>query len=403
MSIKVNPDILENNVAGAFLLAVQLRSNLQDITSIYNSLDYKVRARQGIDSSMRSLMQRIENAENKMYNISSFLKRTAGAYRNAEATVVANSEKLMQLVGGKIVAGNSTARAAEKPWWENAIKIAVGVVVIAAAVAVAVTVGGPILVGLAVGAVVGAAVGGIIAGVSSANSGGKFMDGFADGFMWGAIGGAATGAVSGAGLGIAATAALSGGVDSGLYVGQTVENGGKITVEGVATSFVVGAGMSAIGTVISNKISSVITNKASAEAEKILDKSATKGVSNANLDQETIDKILSTPKGQRPDPSTYLSQEYIDKHLSQFQDGGAYVMTRDQYDMFVDGKLNIGREDNTLFITSKDYLDDMGTKANGDLSVFEEKLGFEEGHFQVGGGLVRIDIKNPSNFNARIP
>ncbi len=129
----------------------------------------------------------------------------------------------------------------------------------------------------------------------------------------------------------------------------------------------------------------------------------TKGGSNPDLDQETIDKILSIPKGERPDPSTYLSQDYIDKHLSQFQDGGAYVMTRDQYDMFVDGKLNIGREDNTLFITSKGYLDAIESSANGDLSVFEEKLGFEEGHFQDGGGLVRIDIKNPSDFNMRIP
>lgn len=36
------------------------------------------------------------------------------------------------------------------------------------------------------------------------------------------------------------------------------------------------------------------------------------------LDQSTIDRIVSTPKGHRPDPSTYLSQENIDEHLSHF-------------------------------------------------------------------------------------
>lgn len=30
---------------------------------------------------------------------------------------------------------------------------------------------------------------------------------------------------------------------------------------------------------------------------------------------------MATPQGLRPDPSTYLSQDYIDAHLDQFSDG----------------------------------------------------------------------------------
>jgi hypothetical protein len=54
------------------------------------------------------------------------------------------------------------------------------------------------------------------------------------------------------------------------------------------------------------------------------------------LDPKVIDEVLSTPKGKRPDPSTYLSKDYIDKHLSQFKDGGSFVMTKKQYEMFVE-------------------------------------------------------------------
>ena len=125
-----------------------------------------------------------------------------------------------------------------------------------------------ILVGVAVGAVIGAGVGGIIGGVSSKASGGKFIDGFSDGFMVGSISGAVLGAAGAAGLGIKAMAAADGAVDSALYVGQTIQNGGDVTATGVATSFVAGAGFSALGAVASNKISGLISSRANAVTVK---------------------------------------------------------------------------------------------------------------------------------------
>lgn len=45
------------------------------------------------------------------------------------------------------------------------------------------------------------------------------------------------------------------------------------------------------------------------------------------LARAEIDKIANTPWGGRPDPSTYLSQEYIDAHLARFQ-AGEYNMEK---------------------------------------------------------------------------
>ena len=44
-------------------------------------------------------------------------------------------------------------------------------------------------------------------------------------------------------------------------------------------------------------------------------------VRNAGLTQAQIDDIIKTPKGQRPNPNTYLTQEYIDQHLDMFRGG----------------------------------------------------------------------------------
>ncbi|MDF2533429.1 MAG: hypothetical protein K0Q65_3010, partial [Clostridia bacterium] len=271
MSIKVNTYQLQSKSTYASSMALQLREKVDQVNNIYYSLDSKVKSRQGIGSSMRSLQNRIENAQRKMYNISRFLTTAASSYNTAEAVVAARGASLGSVASasasaaaGAINVGANTGagqgKVEEKKWYQsNWFKVAVGAVVVGAAVALAVTVGGPILIAAAVGAAIGAGVGGITGGVVSKMNGGSFADGFSDGFMWGAIGGAASGAIGATGVGILGAAAAEGAVNAGVYVGQTMQNGGDVTVAGVATSFVVGAGFSAIGTVVSNKISSVVS------------------------------------------------------------------------------------------------------------------------------------------------
>ena len=113
---------------------------------------------------------------------------------------------------------------------------------------------------------------------------------------------------------------------------------------------------------------------------------------------------MSTPKGSRPNPSTYLSQEYIDAHLAQFDDGASIIMTKEQYINYVKGNANIGiPSDGTQFVMPKNYCDEIATTANGNISVYEKSLGFDIGYFDDGGGLVRIDIDNLDGLNLRIP
>lgn len=124
----------------------------------------------------------------------------------------------------------------------------------------------------------------------------------------------------------------------------------------------------------------------------------------SGLTQSQIEDIVNTPKGSRLDPSSYLSQEYIDAHLAQFDDGASIIMTKEQYINYVKGNSTIGiPTDGTQFVLPKNYCDDIASKAAGDIGYYEKALGFDTGHFSDGGGLIRIDIENLDGLNLRIP
>lgn len=149
-----------------------------------------------------------------------------------------------------------------------------------------------------------------------------------------------------------------------------------------------------------------ITDKA-ADATKYADdvvEGAIEGSLKSGLTQDVIDEIVSAPKGSRPAPSTYLTQEYIDAHLAQFDDGASIIMTKEQYIQYVKGNSWIGiPDDGTQFVIPKNYCDEIASMANGDISIYETKLGFDAGHFEDGGGLVRIDIDDLEGLDLRMP
>ena len=87
-----------------------------------------------------------------------------------------------------------------------------------------------------------------------------------------------------------------------------------------------------------------------------------------------IQDIVNTPKGGRPNPSTYLRKEYIDAHLAQFDDGASIIMTKEQYMTYVKGNANIGiPSDGTQFVMPKNYCDKIAANANGNISIYEKK------------------------------
>jgi len=152
------------------------------------------------------------------------------------------------------------------------------------------------------------------------------------------------------------------------------------------------------------RIGLYLRNKTAEEEKKEEEESAPEGGLNSGLTQAQIDDIINTPKGSRPNPSSYLSQDYIDAHLAQFDDGASIIMTKEQYIMYVKGNANIGiPSDGTQFVMPKNFCDEIAMKAKGDISVYEISLGFDIGHFSDGGGLVRIDINDLKGLNLRMP
>ena len=132
------------------------------------------------------------------------------------------------------------------------------------------------------------------------------------------------------------------------------------------------------------------------------------GVGKSGLDsgltQSKIDNIINTPKGSRPDPSSYLSQEYIDAHLAQFDGGVSVIQTEWAYRRYSEPNGFVGvPDDNSLFVMPKKYCNSVITRANGNISIIEKELGFPEGYFRDGGGLIRIDAPNTPELNIRIP
>ena len=109
------------------------------------------------------------------------------------------------------------------------------------------------------------------------------------------------------------------------------------------------------------------------------------------------------PKGERPDPSTYLDKKYIRKHLKRFRKGISLVMGQDSYVMYVIARKHVGREDNSCFVMPKSVCDDIAKAANGNLAVYEEALGFPPGYFYGHGGLVRMDVVEVEDLHLRLP
>ena len=115
------------------------------------------------------------------------------------------------------------------------------------------------------------------------------------------------------------------------------------------------------------------------------------------LTEEEIKWIQDMPKGSRPDPSSYLPQEYSEEMLRQFDNGATRFMLRRQFD-----KYGIGNVDGTSFVMPREEADRLLEATKGDPRALEQALGLEPGSLD-NDELLRIDIPKPRNYGLRIP
>ena len=113
--------------------------------------------------------------------------------------------------------------------------------------------------------------------------------------------------------------------------------------------------------------------------------------------EQVFKGVIQKPINERPDPSTYLSQSYINKHLSEFDSGVTRIMVDTSFN-----KYGIGQIDGTSFVMTKREADAIIRAANNDPVKIANALGIPQGQLKTGG-LVRIDISNPKSAGLRLP
>ncbi|WP_326489431.1 hemagglutinin repeat-containing protein [Pectobacterium versatile] len=112
----------------------------------------------------------------------------------------------------------------------------------------------------------------------------------------------------------------------------------------------------------------------------------------AKLSQSEINEIVNIPKGQRPDPSTYMSKAEMDAHLAKFEDGAVRFTSMSDVKKY--GTLG---PDNG-FVMPKSEFDKLIKESSGNLRIIEKRLGLESGYLgnsNTGAFYIkRQDLKN---------
>jgi hypothetical protein len=120
----------------------------------------------------------------------------------------------------------------------------------------------------------------------------------------------------------------------------------------------------------------------------------------AEISTEIRDEIIGIPKGQKPDPSVYMSSSEIKNHLSLFDDGAVRIQSKESFEKAIHlyGS-NIGDPTTGTFVLPKSIVNKAVEASNGNPRILEELLGLDPGY--LGEHPIILDINNPSDI--RIP
>ena len=333
---------------------------------------------------------------------------------------------------------------AETPWYETSegkLAIGIGVLVVTAAVAIVC----PAVLGaaaatvtqsIATSALVGSAISGIMNGAASVKAGKSFFDGFASGVEEGAIIGALCG-MFGAG-----TSAMMTGAEmtvGNVFAARVINAVGDATIgtatyiyhenkydkaitggdvaktwaECAITSFVLRSvfegGKSSSKADGKNKVMSTSKGRGESESSITCEGGRYSNLGNMSFEDgkqysswsklreeglslEQVEKIKGTPKGQKPLPETYLSEEYINNHLNSFKKSGAVKIMPSEPSGTIGGK-------GGTFVMSGDELSEIIRNADGDVAKIESVLGLDKGY--LGSNPVIVTIQDTSSL--RLP
>lgn len=110
-------------------------------------------------------------------------------------------------------------------------------------------------------------------------------------------------------------------------------------------------------------------------------------------------------KGNRPDPSEYLDDDYVQQHLDKFKDGASKIYFSDSLHTY-----GPGQADHTTFVFPTSELQKILDETGGDAHAIADRLGIERRWFHEGGDinnpLVDVEVRNfaPDELtNLRMP
>jgi hypothetical protein len=194
-------------------------------------------------------------------------------------------------------------------------------------------------------------------------------------------------ALIGVGIIIAGRAAFEGGKELGRFLNSLV--GAAVprdldTAAGHLARAIVLLGITVVMTWLTKRAA----RKAGLTDDAAPRGSQARGTAGAALDRATADRVLSTPKGARPEPSEYLSKDYIDEHLAQFQGGVSKISAAAPTG-------TVGPPGGT-FVLPESLADELIADAGGDVGKLEQSLGLEPG--TLGDSPQRIDVADPDGL-----
>ena len=108
-------------------------------------------------------------------------------------------------------------------------------------------------------------------------------------------------------------------------------------------------------------------------------------------------EALNAPKGSRPNPRTYLGEDYVNNHLKEFRDEGkcSRIVAKSDYETWGVGKPDVGK---TEFVSKSSDVDILLKRCGNNKACLSEVLGIQE--YVLSGGLVRIDFDLKKSANA---